>query len=88
MGFWWPSAAARPWASGDADAPEWVTYSITKPIMYFTGCWLSGLLKLCKRNLPFQPKLLNRVIASQFAELNSILATILVPNRNGGHLRT
>ena len=74
--------------SDDADSPEWVTYQYRKahPVLRWLPSKLAEwLAENMQAELAIPAKEGNRFTV---AELNSILATVLGPNRYGGHLRT
>ena len=78
----------EPLVCENAAAPEWVTYQYrtSHPILR----WLpSKLAQWLAENLQVELGIPSKQGARwTVAELNSILATNLVPNRDGGHLRT
>ena len=74
--------------SDSVPAPEWVTYQYRKahPILRWLPTKLAEwLAENMQSELQIPPK---QDAQWTVAELNSILANHLVPNRDGGHLRT
>ncbi len=74
--------------SDDADSPEWVTYQYSKahPVLC---CLPSKLAEWLAENMQAELAIPAKQGNSlTVAELNSILATVLVPNRYVGHLGT